>query len=154
MTVTGQLQATENKFVVLSFNIQVPLTCKGNNLREKKWCIYWYIYFLLMCERAFKSSGSRYNELDVVEIFCKNISKNANLQVSHERFTKDKLCRDLGETKGALFKRQSHIQYSTHISKMETAWIERRHTQTLCRETTQREEEKRTSKGRKGMQVI
>ncbi len=37
-----------------------------------------------MCERAFKSSGGQYNELDVVEIFCKNISKNANLQVSHD----------------------------------------------------------------------
>lgn len=40
----------------------------------------------------------KYNELDVVDANTKYISKNAHLQFSHEHFTKDRLCRDFGET--------------------------------------------------------
>lgn len=65
--------------------------------------------------------------------------------------TKDRLCRDLEETRRILFKHTNNIQ---HISAKWTLLEESGAIQTVCREPTQREEEKRTGKGRKGMQVI
>lgn len=78
----------------------------------------------------------------------KKISKKCTF---HKHFTKDSLCGDLEETRGTLIKHTYNIQ---HISAKWTLLEKSGAIQTVCREPTQREEEERTGRGRKGMQVI